>query len=102
MPINEAIIQRASELFSVHPRDLISSYRFNFIVRARFAMYLALRQRGWSYCKIGRLMKRNHSSVIHGVQRAEYMVEKDPDFAAKVQELATISIRIAEEEQADG
>jgi chromosomal replication initiation ATPase DnaA len=101
MLINEAMVQKASELFKVHPRDLISTYRFNFIVRARFAMYLALRQRGWSYPKIGRLLKRDHSSVVHGVKRAQYMVEKDPDFAAKVQELTMINIRIAEEEQAD-
>lgn len=98
MLIREAIVTRASELFQVHPRDLLGGYRFQFVTRARFAIYLALRRRGWSYEQIGKFLGRDHSSVIHGVKRAEYMVEKDAAFAAKVTELQNITVRVADEE----
>jgi len=89
MTIRTDIITTTAALFDVHPRDLIRDFRFAFLTRARFAMYLALRQRGWTYAKIGQAAGRDRKSVAHGVARAEYMAERDPDFAAKVAELAS-------------
>jgi len=55
---------------------------------ARFAMYKTLRERGWSYPRIGKLFGgKDHSTIIHGVRRADYMIEKDADYAAKVKAL---------------
>lgn len=81
-------ILKASEMFDVHPRDLVGDPRFGFLIPARFAVYKALKLRGWSYAAIGRLMNRDHSTVIHGVTRADYMMERDSCYAAKVQELS--------------
>ncbi len=87
MSIRTDIIAKAAAAFDVHPRDLARDFRYTFLTRARFAMYLALHQRGWGDAKIGRAVGRDRKSVTHGVARAKYMVEHDPDFAAKVAEL---------------
>ena len=92
--IRDAIILKASELFKVHPRDIISHHRFDFVTRARFAICKALRMRGWSYAQIGRFLKRDHSTVIHAVKRADYMMEKDPDYAEAVKALSEITVRV--------
>ena len=52
--IKARLLNKASELFDVHKRDLNSRVRFAFIMPARFAMYKALRERNWSYPRIGR------------------------------------------------
>jgi chromosomal replication initiation ATPase DnaA len=67
--------------------------RFRFVTVARFAVYKAMRIRGWSFSQIGQLMNRDHTTVMHGVTRAEYYIEKDPDYAAKVQILANFKSR---------
>ena len=85
--VKSDFIKKAGELFYIQPRDLVGSARFSFLLPARFAAYKALRLRGWSYPMIGKLMNRDHSSIIHGVKRADYMMEKDPDFADKVKQL---------------
>jgi hypothetical protein len=47
-----------------------------------------LRERGWSYPRIGKLFGgKDHSTIIHGVRRADYMIAKDADYAAKVKAL---------------
>lgn len=86
-------IQKAAALFYVHPRDLVGKARFKWLIPARFAAYKALRMRGWSYPRIAKLVgDRDHSSVMHGCDRAEYMMERDPEYAAKINELATFKL----------
>ena len=89
------LLNKASELFDIHKRDLDSDIRFAFIMPARFAMYKALRERGWSYPRIGKLFGKDHSTIIHGVNRSEYMMERNADYAAKVQNL--IELRLTPE-----
>lgn len=81
------VIDKASELFLVHRRDILGPYRYSFLMPARFALCKALRERGMSYPHIGRVMNRDHSTVIHAVERAEYTMERDPSYAAKIQTL---------------
>lgn len=81
-------IRAAAKMFGVHPRDITGPYRFQFILKPRFALSKALRERGWSYSEIGRLMKRDHSTIMHHIRKAEYFMERDPDYAAKIKTLA--------------
>lgn len=93
-------VKAAAEMFHVHPRDLVSHYRFNFLMLPRFALYKALRLRGWSYPQIGRLLDRDHSTIIYGIQRADYYMERDPGYAAKVKALAELQIDFEQAEKA--
>jgi chromosomal replication initiation ATPase DnaA len=85
--VKKEIITECCELFSVHPHDLLGQARFGCLMPARFALYKALAARGWSHAQTGRFLKRDRSTITHGVARAEYMMEQHPSYAAKVQRL---------------
>ncbi|MDQ2950026.1 MAG: hypothetical protein M3Y27_29505 [Acidobacteriota bacterium] len=52
------------------------------------AMYLASRVGRWSTTVIGRFYNgRDHSTVVHGIQRIESMRESDPDLDALLSDL---------------
>jgi len=52
------------------------------------AMYLAKHLAGWSTTMIGRFYNgRDHSTVIHSIQRIEALRESDPDLDALLSEL---------------
>ena len=70
----------------------MSHYRFDFLMRPRFAVYKSLRMRGWSYPQIGRMLNRDHSTIIYGTQRAEYFMERDAEYAARVKALAELKV----------
>jgi Bacterial dnaA protein helix-turn-helix len=54
----------------------------------QIAMYLAKHVAGWSTTCIGRYYHgRDHSTVIHGIQRIEALRENDPEVHALVSEL---------------
>lgn len=88
----QPIVQRCAELFLVAPRDLTGRYRFDFVMRARFALYLALRLQGRSYPNIGKIVDRDHTTVMDGVKRAECYYERDSVFASSVNELSRIRV----------
>ncbi len=55
------------------------------------AMYLASRIGRWSTTVIGRFYNgRDHSTVVHGIQRIESMRESDPDLDALISDLKHI------------
>jgi chromosomal replication initiation ATPase DnaA len=87
-------IKAAAEMFCVHPRDLASHYKFDFLMKPRFALYKALRLRGWSYPQIGRVLGRDHSTIIYGTKRAEYYAERDAEYAAKIKALAEMTYEL--------
>lgn len=84
-------IAKCCELFDVHPRDLMGPARFHFVTYPRFAAYKALKMRGWSYSHIGRFMGRDHSTVIHGVRRADYIASRDAHFKECIEILRDFS-----------
>jgi chromosomal replication initiation ATPase DnaA len=83
------IVKLCATLFGVPVKDLVSPKRSKHIVEARFALYAALRMRGWSYPRIGRFLGRDHATVMYGVQRAEYIMERHRSYEEKVEKLST-------------
>lgn len=88
----QPIVLRCAEMFSIHPRDLVGDFRFKFLMPAKFALCTALRAQGMSYPKIGKLMGRDHSSVIYAVDQATWRMGKDETYKAMVLELASIPL----------
>jgi len=78
------IIQMVSDEFKVHRRDILGRAKYDFILPARFALCKILRERDLSYSQIGRVLDRDHTTVIHAVRRAEYTMERDPAYAEKI------------------
>jgi hypothetical protein len=57
----------------------------------QLAMYLASRVGRWSTTVIGRFYNgRDHSTVVHGIQRIESMRESDPDLDALISDLKRV------------
>lgn len=83
-----AIVRRAAEMHKLPVAELIGPSRNRYYAEARFAVMLALRQRGLSTTRIGYLLgDRDHSSVIHGCRRAKAMCDAEPGYADIVAEL---------------
>ena len=84
-------VNAAAEMFCIHPRDLVGPYRYQFLLPARFALSKALRLRGWTLPAIGRLVNRDHTTIIYQIERADYYMERDAGFAAKIQALVDLN-----------
>lgn len=89
---SQPIVQRASQIFRVHPRDLTGPYKFGFILPGRYALYAALRNKGLSYSKVARLMERDHSTIVHGVRLANKRMAESERYTEIVQQLAEIPL----------
>lgn len=81
----------AQQLFGVHERDITGSARFRFVLNARFAVVKALHMRGWSYTEIGRLLDRDHSTIINACRKAQKLMDADPSYARKVKQIARMN-----------
>lgn len=88
----ERIIDVAASLGDVSYGEIIGSDRSSSICRVRNACYLVAHEVGYAYAAIGRAIgNRDHSTVVHGAQKAECMVKFDADFAEFVLELQRLS-----------
>lgn len=54
------------------------------LVYARWAVMLCLRKRGCSWKQVAKRVKRDHTTVIYGVDQAQYMAAHNPEVAALV------------------
>lgn len=68
-PVRE-IVQLAADIFKVPTKDLVSDSKFHCHTKPRFAVYTVAVEQGWSTCHVGRILGRDHSSVIHGRRSA--------------------------------
>ena len=89
------LILKCAEIFFVHPRDILGHARFGFLIPPRFALYKALRNRGMSMPQIGRMTNRDHSTIRYGLERADYMIERNPVFAERVRILTELKPELA-------
>lgn len=86
------IIEKVSEAFKVHRQDILGRAKYDFILPARFALCKILYERGMSYSQIGRVLDRDHTTIMHAVRRAEYIMERDKSYAAKINEIARMEL----------
>ncbi len=82
----------ASRIFSddkhfIHARDFYGPCRYNFITIPRCLLYGILYAYHPSYTHVGRWTKKDHTSVMHGVERYPYYLDKDPALVEKYEHL---------------
>lgn len=92
LPTVAGIIEATAAAFEVKPRDLLSERRDHPSVSARHAaMWLARRLTLHGYPSLGQLFRRDHSSVMYGVERASARMHDDEKYASRIRRLeATI------------
>lgn len=87
------LIERAAWIFGVTPDLIVGRSRAARHSRARAAVAWAARQNGRSYSQIGRVIGgRDHTTMIHHVQRAEQRCERDPAYRAKCEALLGMGV----------
>lgn len=79
--------------FHIPVEVICSAWRHAPVVRARFAAIWLMRQSGYSLPMIGRLLRRDHTSILHAERRARRLLDSDMDFSRRV---AKASVRLAE------
>lgn len=68
---SEAILAAAARRYNVTVSALRSSRRHRALARARWVAMLALHLRGCSSTTIGRLLLRDHTTVLYGLAKAQ-------------------------------
>lgn len=86
MPVRR-IVEQATRIFALGPNEICGPRRLAYVTMARNAVYLVAWDTGWSTPSIGRIVNRDHSTVLHGRNVARRDVERNPEYAARVQEL---------------
>lgn len=81
------MVERAAKVFDTTTKDILSDSRFREHVRARWAIMITAFELGYPFCGIGRALNRDHSTVMHGVDRAYYMMPRDLAFRNRVTRL---------------
>lgn len=64
------IIARVAKLHDVEPDEITGPSRAPELCEARRSVMLELKAKGWSTPRIGRLLNRDHSTVVYGLRRA--------------------------------
>lgn len=83
------IVTACAAEFGVTREQLIGESRQASIVLARFAaMALGHRLLGYSLPRLGRLLRRDHTTVLNGIRRMTAMTQDDPHLAARLDRLA--------------
>lgn len=74
----DEIIENVCSFYRVKPTQLRSSKRDAFLVRPRHvAMFLLKKRLGLTFVEIGNLLGgRDHTTVMYGVEKIEYMLDK--------------------------
>lgn len=69
MSVIRAIIVDAARSFHVAPREIVGPGRTMRVCAARYAVMHKLNERGWSSVRIGQVLNRHHTTVLHGLGR---------------------------------
>lgn len=77
------IVHIAAGLSLIPAREILGKSRMRHIVRVRQAVaYVCLRQGVHSSAQIGRVLGRDHSTVLHSYEQAEAIMERNSEYAA--------------------
>lgn len=81
------LFARMNELTGVARVEVLAYVRERRVQRARHAVMLSLRKRGWSTPQIGALLSRDHTTVISGIKTARLKYDNDESFRTLVDSL---------------
>lgn len=84
-PAISTLVKRASDLTGVRTTELTGMGRDRRLCRYRFAVMKAARARGYSTPRIGKALgNRDHTTIMHGLDRAEQLAATDAKFVRLV------------------
>lgn len=91
LPLHTAreIYERASQATGISVDDLLSERREKRIVKARWLVMRAMRDRRASYHMIARRMLMNHATVINGLREFDGLIAANDEIAVSIFALRT-------------
>lgn len=84
------LVAECANLFHLNKTMIVSKTRQRTAVRARQALAMALSIRGHSTSAIGRWLDRDHTTIMHSLDVAKMLMERDSIFGQKVFALAQL------------
>ena len=78
------IIRKAAKMSGYSVDQIKGECRHRPLCRVRFAVYKIAHSRGYSYVRIGRELKRDHTTVISGAKVCEEYTKRELEYAAFV------------------
>lgn len=84
-PHPDKVIEAATLVFGVSMHDLLRKDRHQCVNRARMGCTLVLRRHGFSFPEIGRTMRRDHTSAMSSLARAELLEKTSEQFRSQIQ-----------------
>lgn len=79
------------QVYNITPDDIYSQDRTQHILYARHTFnYLCRRVLGMSLTSVGRIINRDHSTIIHSVRQTQDLIEYDRNFARTYKQIAEL------------
>lgn len=88
---HDQLITHAALLWQIEPARLAGRCRTRLATEARQAVAAVLRRRGYAFTEIGRLLKRDHTTIMHAVEAAERRAAEDRHYSHQLESLATMN-----------
>lgn len=85
------LIEHAAAYFNIDPRMIVGKDKHTLTVRARHVVCFVLRQRfSMSFPRIGKLLHRDHSSMIYAYDKILWARGGDPELVAAIDHLMEV------------
>jgi len=86
-------LKAVCKVFEVREDDLLSPHRASYITTPRFAlMYLGCYMTNNSTTTVGRFLNRDHTTIIHGRNRASQLRRTNKAFAERLEQSEELAI----------
>ncbi|WP_435170791.1 helix-turn-helix domain-containing protein [Falsirhodobacter sp. 1013] len=73
-----ALADEVAEAYHIDRADLLGDQRARLWSDARQHLYLLAKERfGWSTTRIGQMVNRDHTTVVHGIQQARARIARE-------------------------
>ena len=79
------VLRYVANAFGCTPAELTGTSRKSDLVRARAAAITILVRRGNGYAGTGRLIKRDHTTILHSMRRYPDYIRQNPSIAVVVE-----------------
>lgn len=89
-PVRE-IVKIAAEIWNVRTADIYGPSHRRIFARPRFAICCVACDQGWSTMHVGKILARDHSSIINGRNRAIVFAEYEDIYAIRLKKLAQLA-----------
>ena len=88
IPTPDVIIRETARYFSLNPEDILSTVQTKNISLARqISMYIMRHLTPMTFLDIGKVFKKDHSTVVSAVKKIEGLKESDPKIASIIRDI---------------